>query len=97
MFQHIHFRHLKLVFPGLCICICDLYIGNQENQQKKPEQINNPLLQQIKLHSAKLVDLQSLPQGNDVRLEGLSEETKMKTGMKNVRWLVEWMGPERFV
>lgn len=82
---------------ALCICICDLYIGNLENQQKEPEQINNLLLQQIKLHSAKLVDLQSLPQGNDVRLEGLSEETKMKTGMKKVRWLVEWMGPERFV
>lgn len=82
---------------ALYIRICDFYIGNLESQQKEPKQINNPLLQQIKLHPAKLVDLQSLPQGNDVRLESLSEETKTKTGMKNVMWLVEWMGPERFV
>lgn len=71
-------------------------VGDLEDQQKKLEQINNPLLQQIKLHSAKLVDLQSLPQGNDVRLEGLSEETK-KTRLKNVRWLVNWIDPEMFV
>lgn len=36
-------------------------VGDLEDQQKKLEQINNPLLQQIKLHSVKLVDLQSFP------------------------------------
>lgn len=65
-------------------------------KKKEPEQINNPFLQQIKLHSAKLVDLQSLLQGNAVILEDLSEETKMNTGMKNVRWLVEWIDREGF-
>lgn len=67
-FQHLHFnKYVSDIWNqyslSLPTFVCDLDIGNLENQQKEPEQINNPLLQQIKLHSAKLVDLQSLPWG----------------------------------
>lgn len=70
---------------------CDLLIRKLKTQQKETEQINNPFLQQVTFHPAKLGDFQSLPQGNHVSLKGLSQETVLKMGMKNVRGL-EWSG-----